>query len=335
MPNRLLTGIFLICIFNIAFQSLADEPSPRLEVDQSEYEFGQAIEGRSIDHTFVLTNTGDADLVIERIKPACGCTSARQIENVTLRPAESLELPVSLSLKGRSGGQHKSVTIYSNDPGNRELKVWMKGEVIRPIQMEPASLALGRFDIEAKPSASVQLIAADGRQFMIEAVVASSSLIEASFEEVVAGEVYRVNIQVNGALPEGQIAQTLTIKTSDPDAPTLTVPIMGHVMSDFAVAPRELVLLSSSATSTRYIMIGPGAIQSFEITDVEVPDDQITATILKAGKQGYRVRLSNVPSDSTLDGKLVTLTTNNEVRPTITVPIRVISTELEHIGTPE
>ncbi len=324
MLRHLIIAAALLIGVALAPRALSDEAQPHLEVDRIEFDFGTALAGGSVEHTFVLKNIGKADLVVESVRSTCGCTSLQHIEKVKLEPGNTLDVPISLSLKGRSGAQRRSIVVISNDPQMPELTLWMVGDAIQPIRVDPHTLALGR--IEANhPTAVVQVVAARGRQFTIESIASSMPEIEAHVVEVVPGELYQIKVRAVRALPAGQLAQTLTIETSDPDMPTIVIPITGHVMDDFAIAPRELVILSTTSSSTRYIVIAPGEIKLFDITKIDVPDKRIIATILKAGQHGYRVRLSGIPADTALDGKSIVMHTNVPSHPTIEVPIRVIT----------
>jgi len=324
---RLIWGARLCFALMLGLPALAAEPGPKLVADDAEFHFGKAITGGAVEHTFVLRNLGDADLVIDRVKPACGCTTAQNFENVRIAPSESVELPVALSLKGRSGSQRKSITVHSNDPEQPQFKLWITGEAIQPIQIEPSMAALGRIKSGQQPTTTLQLAAATDRQFSVKSVTTSSNHFDAEVEEIVAGELYQVRVRVASALPTGDITETLTVHTTDPNVPNLTVPIRGHVADNFSIAPRELVLMPASPPATRYVMIGPGAIETFEVTRVEVPDQAITTTILKAGLRGYRVRLTGVPADESLDGEAVRIFTDADSHPVIEVPLRVVSTE--------
>jgi hypothetical protein len=58
--------IFL-CIFFLLFPVLA-YAQPSINFDSEVYDFGTIDHGEEIEHTFEFTNTGDKELVIERLK---------------------------------------------------------------------------------------------------------------------------------------------------------------------------------------------------------------------------------------------------------------------------
>lgn len=52
-----------------AMEEDAAEPFPGILIDEPVFDFGSLYEGDPVVHTFVIRNKGDADLVIEKVKP--------------------------------------------------------------------------------------------------------------------------------------------------------------------------------------------------------------------------------------------------------------------------
>ena len=47
---------------------------PELSFEKLSHNFGEIIQGESVSHQFVFTNTGQGDLIISNAKGSCGCT---------------------------------------------------------------------------------------------------------------------------------------------------------------------------------------------------------------------------------------------------------------------
>jgi Protein of unknown function (DUF1573) len=80
---------------------------------QDTYDGGKITEGDIIKHTFVIENRGKADLVIKNATGSCGCTVAKY-EEKPIAPGKSAPIEVVFNSSGKSGAQHKTVTIVSN-----------------------------------------------------------------------------------------------------------------------------------------------------------------------------------------------------------------------------
>lgn len=115
--------------------------APKIRVDQAIYDFGEVIAGIAVTHTFVLTNTGDAPLVITKVQTSCGCTTTA-LSKTTLEPGESVELTATFDSTHYSGKVGKSITVESNDPDTPKLVLLMTGTVKRgePYNISAADL---------------------------------------------------------------------------------------------------------------------------------------------------------------------------------------------------
>jgi mono/diheme cytochrome c family protein len=64
------------------------------------------------DFVFSVTNVSDAEVVIERAQPSCGCTVAQlPAQPWHLAPGAHGEIPVSVDLAGKTGDLVKTVTV--------------------------------------------------------------------------------------------------------------------------------------------------------------------------------------------------------------------------------
>jgi hypothetical protein len=65
---RLVCGMIAFWIGSIGLASPSQSPAPAAVFPQSHFEFKSALEGQPVAHDFIVQNTGDADLQIEKIK---------------------------------------------------------------------------------------------------------------------------------------------------------------------------------------------------------------------------------------------------------------------------
>ncbi|MCP4312061.1 MAG: DUF1573 domain-containing protein [Bacteroidetes bacterium] len=104
--------------------------APKLSVDDPEFKFGKINQGEKVDHVYVLTNSGNSDLHIRKIKASCGCTAV-QPEKKVIAPGESVNIEAVFNSAGKVGNQNKTVTIITNDPAKSKMILWVKGEVVK------------------------------------------------------------------------------------------------------------------------------------------------------------------------------------------------------------
>ncbi|WP_299338085.1 DUF1573 domain-containing protein [uncultured Psychroserpens sp.] len=76
---------------------------------------------------FTFTNTGDAPLLITKVKTSCGCT-VPSYSKAPILPGESGELSIRYNTK-KLGAFTKTITVTSNaEGGNKILKI--KGNIV-------------------------------------------------------------------------------------------------------------------------------------------------------------------------------------------------------------
>lgn len=94
---------------------------PVIKFESIDHDFGTIAEGIKAEHVYKFTNEGTADLVISNVKPSCGCT-VPDYTKTPVKPGESGEIKVTFDSTGKSGEQHKTVTVTLNtESGNETL----------------------------------------------------------------------------------------------------------------------------------------------------------------------------------------------------------------------
>lgn len=134
MMNRLSKLIFPLLFaltLGIGIESaVAQEDSgAKIEAPVDTHDFGIIKESEGdVSHTFIVTNSGNAPLVITRVVSSCGCTTP-EFTKEPIAPGKSGEIKVIYNPVGRVYPFVKTVSVYSN--GKRgPLVLTIKGEVI-------------------------------------------------------------------------------------------------------------------------------------------------------------------------------------------------------------
>jgi|AntAceMinimDraft_17_1070374.scaffolds.fasta_scaffold00162_2 hypothetical protein len=104
--------------------------APKIEFEKTVYDFGSVKTGEKVLYSFVFKNQGKTDLIIRKVKTSCGCTATNP-EKTTLKPGESSKINISFNTRGRSGNQHKTITVICNDPNKSTTVLSVKGKVIK------------------------------------------------------------------------------------------------------------------------------------------------------------------------------------------------------------
>lgn len=98
-----------------------------IEFETETLDYGTVVQNSDGLRTFNFINTGEAPLLITKVKTSCGCT-VPSYSKAPILPGESGEILIKYNTK-KLGAFTKTVTVMSNaEGGNRVLKI--KGEVV-------------------------------------------------------------------------------------------------------------------------------------------------------------------------------------------------------------
>jgi hypothetical protein len=113
-----------------ADQSAEKVLTPKIQMIEESFDFGEIQQGESVTHDFVLKNIGDAKLVISTAKGSCGCTVPEWPKEPIAKAEEGI-ITVTFNSAGRSGKQNKKVTLVTNAIPNTKV-ITLTGNVIVP-----------------------------------------------------------------------------------------------------------------------------------------------------------------------------------------------------------
>jgi hypothetical protein len=117
----------------LMFLSLSAFAGPSVEFENTSHEFGTIKEADGLVSTlFNFTNTGNAPLIINAVKPSCGCTSPEWSREPIL-PGKTGFIKATYDPKNRPGKFEKSIAVSSNATNSPSILI-IKGNVI-PVGM--------------------------------------------------------------------------------------------------------------------------------------------------------------------------------------------------------
>lgn len=97
-------------------------PIPSFEWEETEFDFKTINEDDVVDHRYTFKNTGEAPLIIESVRPSCGCTAPNWTKTPIPVGGEGF-VDVKFDSKGKKNAQNKTVTVTAN--------TWPKQTVLR------------------------------------------------------------------------------------------------------------------------------------------------------------------------------------------------------------
>lgn len=214
------------------------DSGPKAIVPQHEFNFGSVPQGQKVEHEFVLRNTGDQDLVIQRIAPSCGCTAAAMSASA-VKPGASEKIKVSFNTAGFYGTKTKSVHVLTNSRETPELVLKMTGIVVRGVNVAPERIEFGDVPLSASRAMrtkefSVEIVDDAGRE--ITAVRSFSKFLEVVPLDR-SGKVQRYSVTMLPGVARGEFRDRVVIEFKDPSHSAVNVPVIASISGDIRVIP--------------------------------------------------------------------------------------------------
>jgi Protein of unknown function (DUF1573) len=280
------------------------EPAkPSIEIPRIVQDFGDVFERATYEYAFVVRNRGQANLVIESVKPGCGCTVA-EFDSV-IAPGKEGQIKLVLDGNRVHGKFEKSASVKTNDPDHSELTITLAGNEIPYVNIKPEGTIYlhGRWGEKIEKSVTLTSNEKD-RELKVTGVSSNiDDKITYSFEPGPKKGEYTINVKKNPDLPTSSAYGNLTVHTNSEKNPDTILQV--HVMTkgSISVSPSTLNYGAvdfgedkDGEPVTRSIMILKTD-GEFQIKSVEVSNEHFSAKLLDPvlpGKQ-YKVEVTFVP----------------------------------------
>lgn len=182
-------SIFTLILFGMGMcfalwaEVIPSEKPPHINISEEQWDTGTVTQGEVVTRTFVIKNTGGAELILDRVRPSCGCIATFTF-NPKIPPGGSTELKINYDSKSDRGDIAKSIFIDSNDPDSPHKIINITGTVrVLPkvsISFEPQSWNFD-FSSSKEPSAFQFAIENNGNSpLRISSIGVSSNTMDAS-----------------------------------------------------------------------------------------------------------------------------------------------------------
>ena len=309
MPTIFVLALSLI---GAALSTSATEiAAPQIQCQEATYDFGSRDASESVEHTFILKNTGSADLEIKKVQPACGCTTAELEKNI-IPPGDSAKIAAKLSLAGRSGEVQKPINIESNDLTNPTLQLLIKGIVSADFQISPSTMMLRKDSPEASASASVIVKSLKNEPFEILTSKSESGKLKIRWDKLPDENAYQVTANLEDRFEPGQYGDKITLETNHPTRKQIAISVLVLVPTPISVAPSKIVLPQDAKSPiSRTIVLKYPPNSTFTIDKIETPDLSMTSQSEPMGDFGVRVVIGNIHPTAALAGQSVKIHISN------------------------
>ena len=325
MNDRILHFCLAAVLFPACHMVAVAAPAPRIAVDQPVYDFGKQPNNRVIEHTFEIRNTGDVTLEIQGIRSTCGCTVGT-LDTDLVAPGDVLPLTARYDLRGRRGAQQSILTVRTSDPHQPDTRLTLIGEAVETLRVQPRRVHFGHLPAGERTSLAVQIEGVHDQPFELTKAETGTAHFSIRATETVHPHHYRVTIEVDTSEGAGFLRDVAEIHTTHPDGPVIEIALHAQVEGPLRVAPERITLMGGTDRPvTRYVVVRPGSVRDFKITNVTPPQNNIRVNVMDLKEQGYRIQLSNVRATDDLAGQSLKISTTTEAMPHIEIPFEILA----------
>lgn len=210
---------------NLFFVSAA-LAAPELSVEQDSFFFGNISQGKKVQHSFVIKNTGDAPLQIKRLKASCGCTAATPSSSV-IAPGKTGEIKVVFDSSNFFGRVQKTVALETNAAKSPNRNLQLDGFVIEEIEINPRSVSLGAVKVGTPRTVSVAVFNRGENALRLSTISTTNPQIKAKVRNgrINPGETGTIEITITPQTEAKVLSGYVHIATDNPLKKEITIPV--------------------------------------------------------------------------------------------------------------
>ncbi len=322
-------------------------PAPKVEIEGPlTHEFGNLVTQKTNSCKWTVRNTGEGDLELWLSGSSCVCTVAKlkaEGAKEIVKPGASTEVEVEWKTKDMVGEYSKNITIATNDPRRPEFKLSVHGHVQNPVVVLPQpvenTIPMGVVTNDQPTKVSLAVFSPDRPGLKLTKLVTSkpdvisATPVPLTKDEQAQGntpEGYRVELEIQPGLPQGNLREELIIETDHPDQPHLQFTLTGTVTGPISIIPPALNMITVSGkkggSNEITLLVKEGRSTSFTIAHKpEKVDVKLTNNETPGLKGRYRLTVT-VPEGSPafqLDDQIILKTDHPRVEE-LRIPVSIV-----------
>jgi hypothetical protein len=208
----------------------------RIKFENDMWNFGSMPKGVVVMHAFKFKNVGQDTLVIVRVRPTCGCTTAQSSERVA--PGDQAAILTTFNSEKFNGRVNKQILIDTNDPVSPYLKVSFTATINNPlqsIQPDPTEADFGYIKKGQRGLVKINLVNNDTTAMNLVIVEASpdslfrTSLLSSNLAPHMTTD---LAVELEPQTKLGEFRQSITLESKGVPESRITIPIKGIVSED-------------------------------------------------------------------------------------------------------
>jgi hypothetical protein len=213
---------------------------PKAFFPDTRFDFGKVMQGKTVEHEFVLKNEGTTTLRILGVSPTAPLKLSRFTAQIN--PGAELRIPVQLDTSKLRGQFKGKILLSLNDPALPEASLSFEGRVITPIELSPRSAFYVAGRRGEHRQAVIEIINHDPEPLRIESVEHPKERFSTKLDTIEEGRRYRLSLILKPDGPGGKNTDAILVKTSSRTAPLIKIPANTYLRERVYTFPDEVDL---------------------------------------------------------------------------------------------
>jgi hypothetical protein len=311
-------------------QKASDGGVPRIFVANPVFDAGIVFdETNVITHSFVVKNTGTADLLIKDIKTDCSCTTVGNVED-KLAPGESSPVKINFHLRGHFGKMaDRKTVIVTNDPENPTTVVTILAVRRREFTLSPPSALLGIVPMGMEKVLLMKITpGAEDKILSLDKISTSSNFVEVTpiDSEITSQKTkdYLLRVKLLPTAPGGMLNEVIRIPCIRAFRKTLEIPVRAEVRGPINTSLSEVQFgLTKHQEKEKVKKIQLRSKKAFNIVNISTNQPWLKAANQQISDKEFSLLVTIIPAKAT-KGKLkgmITVETNLPDMNSIQIPV--------------
>ncbi|MEZ6032175.1 MAG: DUF1573 domain-containing protein [Planctomycetaceae bacterium] len=197
-------------------------PWPTAVAEKTHFNFGRMAVNSENQHTFVIRNDGDADLLLKTGKSTCKCTTFA-VDSTVVEPGEQTQLVIRWKAGEVAEREfHHGGDVYTNDPKSPQINFGVNGAIEMPVEILPNIWNIGRVNQDMTGTLRAAIGSKLTDQFELHPVASPSGKVSVKLTPMSPAErapngwlkAYRVDVEVAADIPPGKFDEEVRFNIS-------------------------------------------------------------------------------------------------------------------------
>lgn len=217
---------------------------PRIAFAAPDYNFGTVDSGTLVNHDYVFTNTGDQTLEVTGVNPSCGCTTAGNWDK-RVAPGLTGKIPIEFNSAGYGGAVHKVVFVTCNDPAQTNVILNLQGTIWKQFDISPKYAVFNLMpDSHSNQTRTIWIINNGDEPVTVSDPANGNPAFRLALQTVQKGKEFELHITAVGSNISGSAVAPITLKTSSPKMPVISLMAFAMTQPLFVANPPRIMLPS-------------------------------------------------------------------------------------------